>query len=65
LSEKEAALAQHLDAGSCDQNLWNKFELRKQFEGKMYGIMGDGGFTFKMDDVAICGEVPKKKPKKT
>jgi hypothetical protein len=56
-----------LDAGSCDQNHWNKLELRKQFEGKMYGIMGDGGFTFnwKTDDVAICGEVLKKKPKKT
>ena len=56
-----------LDAGSCDQNLWNKLELRKRFEGKTYGIMGDGGFTFnqKTDDVVIRGEVPKKKPKKT
>src|SRR5262249_1722196 len=55
------------DIGSSDQALWNKLELRKKYENKPYGIMGDGGFVFnrKMDAIQICCATPKKKPKKS
>jgi len=27
-----------------DQSHWKELQLRKKFEGKTYGIIGDGGF---------------------
>lgn len=56
-----------IDAGSCDQTIWNHENLRKLYENKPYGILGDGGFTFnrKNDSIEIVSEKPKKRPKKT
>jgi hypothetical protein len=32
--------------GAHDQAHWNELNLQQHFVGKMYDIMGDGGFTF-------------------
>lgn len=32
--------------GAHDQAQWNKLQLREQFVGKNFGVLGDGGFTF-------------------
>jgi hypothetical protein len=46
--------------GAHDQRDWNSLGLQRLFEGKNYGIMGDGGFFFnhKADSVEIKGVKP-------
>jgi hypothetical protein len=41
--------------GSNDQSHFNEERLRDRFVGKLFGVMGDGGFTFnpKKDTVQI------------
>lgn len=54
-----------LRVGAHDQSHWNELDLRKKFENKEFGILGDGGFTFNRehDDVKIIGNAPHKKPR--
>jgi len=48
-----------------DQKLWKKMQIRKDFKGKDFGILGDGGFYFnrKKDKYLIKGLKPFKKSK--
>ena len=39
-----------LQVGAHDQSHWNELELRETILGKVYGIMGDGGFMFNWKD---------------
>ena len=50
-----------VDTGSCDQSIWNSKELRKHYENKEYGILGDGRFSFnqKNDTVKIISAKQK------
>ena len=52
---------------SNDQSHWNASNLRKRFEGKKFGLVGDGGFYFnrKVDKKKIHGFTPYKKPTNT
>jgi hypothetical protein len=49
--------------GSNDQSHFNEEKLRDRFIGKMFGVMGDGGFTFnrKTDTVQIIGYKPHRR----
>ncbi len=51
---------------SNDQGHWNSTNLRARFEGKDYGIVGDGGFYFNRvkDEKKIYGYAPHKKKNK-
>ena len=78
-SKKKAALPEYtckcaskwrnhlpVDTGSCDQSIWNSKELRKHYENKEYGILGDSGFSFNWKNVTveIISAKPKARPKK-
>jgi hypothetical protein len=56
-----------INAGSCNQMIWNHENLQNLYESKPYGILGDGGFTFtwKNDPIEVVSAKPKKCPKKT
>jgi hypothetical protein len=56
-----------IDTGCSDQTIWNNEELRKHYENKEYGILGDGGLSFnwKIDTVEITSAKPKARPRKT
>jgi len=55
-----------LQKGAHDQRDWNNLELRNLFKDKLYGIIGDGEFTFntKSQEDKIIGFTPVKKSKK-
>jgi len=52
--------------GANDQSHWNELQLRKKFEGKTYGIIGDGGFYFnpQHETTKIIGMTPNHHPRK-
>jgi hypothetical protein len=49
--------------GGNNQSQWNEENLRDRFIGKLFGVMGDGGFTFnrKKDVVQIIGYKPHRR----
>ena len=53
----------HQQGSANDQPLWNSLGLREHFEGKEYGLLGDGGFFFNRvgDAVVIIGYKPARR----
>jgi len=52
--------------GANDRSHWKELQLRKKFEGKTYGIIGDGGFYFNLqyETSKIIGMTPNRHPRK-
>jgi hypothetical protein len=55
-----------LHIGAHNQSYWNELNLCQFFLEKLYGIMGNSGFTFnrQSDEVKIINYKLHKKPKK-